>query len=80
MLVQKNNSEMKINDIIHNRRKEFGISQRELSRLSGVRAAAISEFESGKKSIYSHSLEKLCKILELVLKPANPSKKTNGKE
>ncbi len=69
---------MKINSIISVCRKELGISQRELSRLSGVRAAAISEFENGKKSLYSQSLEKICEVLELELKPAKPSKSSNA--
>ena len=44
-------------------RVENELNMRELSKLSGVSAAAICEIESGKKSPTATTINKLCKVL-----------------
>ncbi len=45
-------------------RSAVGLSQRELSRLSGVRHATISEFETRKVDPYTKTVKKLAAVLD----------------
>ena len=51
--------------IIITARKQQGFTQRSLAETLGIRQATLSEFESGKRSIRSDTLEKIIKFLEI---------------
>ena len=46
-------------------RSAAGLSQTELSRLSGVPVNAIAEFELGKREVRSGTIEKLCNAMNV---------------
>ena len=60
---------MKINEIISERRKSLGLTQKELSAKIGIRHATISEFESGKHGLGSDKLELILSELQLSIQP-----------
>jgi len=60
---------MKINEIISERRKSLGLTQKELSAKVGIRLATISEFESGKHGLGSDKLELILSELQLSIQP-----------
>lgn len=55
---------MKLSDKIKKTRLSRNITQVELSKKSGVRQAAISDFENG-KNISIQNLEKIMKVLDM---------------
>lgn len=60
---------MKINEIISERRKSLGITQKDLSAKVGIRNATLSEFESGKHGLGSDKLELILPELQLSIQP-----------
>jgi transcriptional regulator with XRE-family HTH domain len=56
-----------IREAIKNRRQQLGITQAGLARIVGVRQATISDFERGRHSLSSDTLEKILKELNLNL-------------
>ena len=60
---------MKINEIISERRKSLGITQKDLSAKVGIRHATLSEFESGKHGLVSDKLELILAELQLSIQP-----------
>lgn len=60
--------------IIKNRRKSAGISQRDLSELSGVAIHTISDLESGKGNPTLEVILRICDLLglEIVILPRRP--------
>ena len=58
---------MKINQFCQAKRREAGISQKDLARLINVRIATISDFENGKSGINSHTLDEMFPILGIDL-------------
>ena len=59
---------MKINELIQERRKAMGISQKDLSEKADIRVATLSDFEKGKSGLNSNTLEKIMEILNLEIK------------
>jgi HTH-type transcriptional regulator/antitoxin HipB len=66
-------------DILRKRREELGLTQAELSRLSGVDQTVISRLESGEKDILSPQAKKLLPALELELKGLKVIKRKAGR-
>ncbi|MFW9927906.1 MAG: helix-turn-helix domain-containing protein [Candidatus Thorarchaeota archaeon] len=66
---------MKLNEILSERRKSLGLTQKEVAEQIGVRNATISDFEKGKRNLGSDKLEQLLPILQLTISelpyPAN---------
>ena len=60
---------MKINEIISDRRKLLGLTQKDLSAKVGIRHATLSEFESGKHGLGSDKLELILAELQLSIQP-----------
>ena len=60
---------MKINEIISERRKSLGITQKDLAAKVGIRHATLSEFESGKHGLGSDKLEPILSELQLLIQP-----------
>lgn len=58
---------MTLRQTIIKARKDNGISQKSLSERCGIRQATLCDFERGKTSIGSDTLEKLMSILGLEL-------------
>jgi len=58
---------MKINEIISERRKSLGYTQKDLSAKIKIRHATLSEFESGKHAIGSDKLEDIMNALNLTI-------------
>lgn len=58
---------MKINEILSERRKSLGLTQKEVAEQIGVRNATISDFEKGKRNLGSDKLEQLLSILHLTI-------------
>ena len=61
---------------IKNRRIEFGMSQEELSLLSGVQRSQISKIESGKVDIQISTIERLAKSLNIIVPDLFKKEKT----
>lgn len=60
---------MKINEIISERRKSLGLTQKYLSAKIEIRHATLSEFESGKHGLGSDKLELILSELQLYIQP-----------
>lgn len=58
---------MKINEILSERRKSLGLTQKEVAEHIGVRNATISDFEKGKRNLGSDKLEQLLPVLQLTI-------------
>jgi len=58
---------MKLNEILSERRKSLGLTQKEIAEQIGVRNATISDFEKGKRNLGSDKLEQLLPILRLTI-------------
>lgn len=61
----KPESEMTLREIVASRRKKAGLTQIELAEKSGVTQAQLSNFESGKATLTSDSLDKLFAALKI---------------
>lgn len=61
----KPESEMTLREIVVSRRKEAGLTQAELAEKSGLTQAQLSNFESGKSTLNSDSLDKLFAVLRM---------------
>lgn len=70
---------MKINEIITERRKSLGLTQKQLAENIGVRNATISDFEKGKRNLGTDKLEAIMRELDLTLsKAGSAGQKQNG--
>jgi transcriptional regulator with XRE-family HTH domain len=58
---------MKINEFCRAKRKENGISQKELAAAIGARIATLSDFENGKSGISSKTLDQIFPLLGISL-------------
>ena len=58
---------MKINQFCQAKRREFGISQKDLAAALNIRIATISDFETGKSGISSRTLDEMFPILGIDL-------------
>ena len=58
---------MKIYEIIKERREDFRISLKELSKKTGIELPVLYAFEQNNKDIDTGQLEKIMKILKLVI-------------
>lgn len=58
---------MKLNEILSERRKSLGLTQKEVAEQIGVRNATISDFEKRKRNLGSDKLEQLLPILQLTI-------------
>jgi transcriptional regulator with XRE-family HTH domain len=58
---------MKINEFCRAKRRENGISQKDLATAIGARIATISDFENGKSGINSTTLDKIFPLLGISL-------------
>lgn len=61
----KPESEMTLREVIVSRRKKVGITQVELAEKAGITQAQLSNFESGKSTLNSDSLDKLFAVLKI---------------
>ncbi|MCS2366470.1 helix-turn-helix transcriptional regulator [Bacteroides caccae] len=61
----KPESEMTLREIVISRRKKAGLTQIELAEKSGITQAQLSNFESGKATLNSDSLDKLFAVLKM---------------
>ncbi|MFA6831314.1 MAG: helix-turn-helix domain-containing protein [Bacteroidaceae bacterium] len=55
---------MKIRETIINKRKECGMTQKELSEKTGIQQNRISEFEAGKRDIVTSNVDKIFEVLD----------------
>lgn len=62
---QKPESEMTLKEIVVSRRKKAGLTQAQLAEKSGLTQAQLSNFESGKSTLNSDSLDKLFAVLRM---------------
>jgi transcriptional regulator with XRE-family HTH domain len=51
-----------------------GMSNRELARQAGVPEGAISRFLSGERGLNLETIDKLCRVLRVELRPIQPNK------
>ena len=58
---------MKINEFCRAKRRELGISQRELAEALNIRIATISDFERGVNGISSNTLNEILPLLNIEL-------------
>lgn len=68
-----------LRESIINARKENGISQKELSERIGVRHATITDFENGKTSLGSNSIESIMNELGLTISKAGSARQKENK-
>lgn len=61
----KPESEMSLREIVVSRRKKAGLTQAQLAEKSGLTQAQLSNFESGKSTLNSDSLDKLFSVLRM---------------
>lgn len=59
---------MKINKLVKHRRIERSLTQQELAKQLGIRQATISDFELGKRSIGSKTLDLIFDFLGIEIK------------
>lgn len=62
---QKPESEMTLREVVISRRKKAGMTQAQLAEKSGLTQAQLSNFESGKATLNSDSLDKLFAVLRM---------------
>lgn len=56
---------MNIGSAIKNIRLHFGISQEELSQITGISQTSISQIENGVKNPSKRSIQRICEALEI---------------
>ena len=52
-------------EIIKNKRKKLGLSQKQLAKLVGITQPFMNEIEHGKKSPSVEVLQKICQVLSI---------------
>lgn len=69
-----------ISKIIRERRRELGVSQADLARLSGLSLHGLSDIETGKGNPTLQTLLKLLNVLglQISIHPANPTAFTDA--
>ncbi len=58
---------MKINQFCKAKRRELGISQKDLAAALGIRTATLCDFERGRSGINSNTLDQLFPLLSIDL-------------
>ena len=58
---------MKINQFCKAKRRELGISQKDLAATLGIRTATLCDFECGRSGINSNTLDQLLPLLSIDL-------------
>ena len=75
-----NISMVEISKTLRERRRELGVSQADLARLSGLSLHGLSNIETGKGNPTVETLLKVLQVLglEILLKPSAPEAYTNA--
>ena len=71
-----------ISKTLRERRRELGVSQADLARLSGLSLHGLSDIETGKGNPTMETLLKVLQVLglQILLKPTEPGAFTNATE